>query len=303
MRWTAVLVGATAAVLVSGCGGGGQRTVSGAPVERAGTSTTSTTVPLCPSTDEIARRANTAPVPVAMTSPTILGDGLRLDPPPDGVAPTVTVAAAYESLRASLGSDPGPRPTVALGLFSDDVGMVSGGQHLVQDRLSWVFVFSDTTVGSPSGPPTHEHPPPCNLGRIVTAVDARSGATVLRVETGGPGIAGDAAPDARPDEARCTTQREGGGHAVASYVTTVGAVRAWLDRGDVKAGDDRFPGRQDDEQVVLCWYDDADIAKSPPGSDSRPARPMDRYAAIIDDRGESTLVVAGNHRDLPIEHP
>jgi hypothetical protein len=102
---------------------------------------------------------------------------------------------------------------------------------------------------------------------------------------------------------RCASRSAPDAVVVGSVETTVGDLRRWLDRGEVKVGADRWAGRGDDEPVVLCWYD-GPIAKSPPGAPGGTAPPaFNRYATFVDASGDAALVVAGYRDRLAVEAP
>jgi hypothetical protein len=98
---------------------------------------------------------------------------------------------------------------------------------------------------------------------------------------------------------RCEQARQGDAVVIATYQSTVGEVRAWADRGEVKTREGRFPGRSDDESVALCWYD-GPVAKSPPASG---AAAFDRYVTMVDERGQADWVMAGYRDRLKPEPP
>jgi hypothetical protein len=122
---------------------------------------------------------------------------LRLEPPPADARPRITAAEAYRRAQRNLPADPGPDPTIALGLYSDDgnLRLNPNGTRtkLVQDRLAWVVVLRDAVVanGTGGGPPippqTLPPPPACTLGTTIAPVDART-AAVLNVHQEGSGV-------------------------------------------------------------------------------------------------------------------
>lgn len=96
---------------------------------------------------------------------------------------------------------------------------------------------------------------------------------------------------------------QGSSTAVASYATTIGDLRAWLDRDAVKAGGSRWSDRAPDELVVLCWYDGLVGKSPPPDAEGRVAAPFDRYALFVDPAGVRTMILAGYADRLPVEAP
>lgn len=96
---------------------------------------------------------------------------------------------------------------------------------------------------------------------------------------------------------------QGSSTPVASYATTIGDLRAWLDRDAVKVGANRWSDRASDEVIVLCWYDGLIGKSPPPDSEGRVAAPFDRYALFVDPAGARTMVVAGYADRLPVEAP
>ena len=129
-------------------------------------------------------------------------DGFRLDPPPPGPAPKISADDAVRRADASLGGapDPGPEPTIALGLFSDDNGMIhmnpDGSEtKLIQSRLTWVILYPHSIVGPGSGgpagiagqPTTTTTALPCYLGTVLIPVDATTG-EVLFTQSNGEGV-------------------------------------------------------------------------------------------------------------------
>jgi hypothetical protein len=193
MRWTAASLAFVVAIAVSGCsaGGDGDRVRTAGPPATADTTTT-TAPTICPSTADVAASRESQPALVAVTARQDLTDGLRVDPPPTDAHPLVGAEEAYDAVRKTITADPGPHPTVELGLLTDETRMIRDGKRLIDQRLSWVFVFSDTTVGAPSGPMSGSATrtttaPPCHVGTIVTPVDANTGEVMMRASEGRPG--------------------------------------------------------------------------------------------------------------------
>jgi hypothetical protein len=132
-----------------------------------------------------------------VTSSERLASDLRLDPPPPDAQPRITATDAYQRAQRNLPSDPGPDPTIALGLYSDDgnvrLNPDGSSTKLIQDRLAWVVVMSEAIVAPASGGPaspdmaTAPPPPPCTFGTTIAPVDARTGA-VLNVHQEGAAV-------------------------------------------------------------------------------------------------------------------
>jgi hypothetical protein len=174
-----------------------RKTTSSTVGEPVSSSTTTTSHPGCPTAAELARRSKATPRTVAVTAPETLAFELRLEPPPADARPRITAAEAYRRAQRNLPADPGPDPTIALGLYSDD-----GFSHLnpdgtqtklVQSRLAWVVRLRDAVIANGTGgpapipPQTLPPPPACMLGTTIAPVDARSGA-VLNVHQEGSGV-------------------------------------------------------------------------------------------------------------------
>ncbi len=93
--------------------------------------------------------------------------------------------------------------------------------------------------------------------------------------------------------------RDYSGTVVASFNTTIGAIRAL----EPRAGNPQlWPELAPDHPAVLC-YIDGEIAKAPPpGSDGEISRPFDRAAVAIVD-GDRQLIIAGYRDQLPVRAP
>jgi hypothetical protein len=149
----------------------------------------------CVSPAETQRRRSLTPAVVTVTEHQAPTFGLRFDPPPPAAYPRFTAGQAYLIATSKFFSDPGPSPQVSLGLLTDDGGMMSTNPDgtvtkMVDNRLTWLVVESETVVrssGGPSQPPGRPRrlEPRCPLGRQFLPVDAMTGELEFIMAVGG----------------------------------------------------------------------------------------------------------------------
>jgi hypothetical protein len=127
--------------------------------------------------------------------------------------------------------------------------------------------------------------------------DSSSAATSTPAESASSGEIGQ---PGSPSTDSCAAAAAGySGHTIASFVTTIGAIRAMATLG-IQPG--RWPDLADAHPAVLC-YVDGRIAKAPPPAASGTAPlTFDRAVVVVIDR-ESELIIAGYQEHLPIVVP
>jgi hypothetical protein len=140
------------------------------------------------------------------------------------------------------------------------------------------------------------------LSAVLGLLTACGTATSMRVTSQQPTAAAAGPAASMSVDSRCDID-EGSSTLVASYATTIGDLRAWLDRDAVKVGANRWSERAPGEVVLLCWYDGLVGKSAPPDPEGRVAEPFDRYAMFVDPTGARTMVLAGYADRLPIEAP
>jgi hypothetical protein len=89
------------------------------------------------------------------------------------------------------------------------------------------------------------------------------------------------------------------GRVIASFVTTIGAIRAMPLNAHHS---DLWPGLPGDSAAVLC-YIDGEIAKGPPDMVPGTGRPTFDRAAIVVVDGRSDLIAAGYRENLSAVAP
>jgi hypothetical protein len=130
----------------------------------------------CPTAAELSARANARPTVVTITEAENPIEGVHLDVPPPGSPPPIDAATASARARRDSRADPGPSPTVSLGLLTDST---------MRGRLAWVLIYAGAVTGRPTREPSS--PPPCYVGTTLIAVDAVTGSSLGEWLSGAPG--------------------------------------------------------------------------------------------------------------------
>ena len=94
------------------------------------------------------------------------------------------------------------------------------------------------------------------------------------------------------------------GQATASFVTTVGAVRALVTRemSPATVAGERWPGVADDHPAVLCYIEGQLPISRPAIPGATPAVPFERMALVVID-GQPEPLFGGSPDQIPMTAP